>query len=234
MDHQAVYDKIWATFDQIAEREKQMSEINARFQAESLVQHARIQKKLDELAESSKRFDAQMIERDKRLDRMDEHLDRVDEQIDRVDRQIGELGNRLGEYVESMVALACETLFAERGIPVHEVSPNRLARRFGDSLELDLTVINDQMLVVVEVKSKLSEKHIKKFLKKLPKVPLFFPTYAGMRIMGAMAAMVVPDQVAKQAMKSGLFVIAPSGDSVRLLNPVAFKPRLWNNTSHLS
>ncbi|MBF0137978.1 MAG: hypothetical protein H7833_04465 [Magnetococcus sp. DMHC-1] len=203
MDQQAVIDRIWATLAQITEN-----------QAKSEAEHVRIQKNLDDLtaklrdlAESGKRLDAQM---------------------DRTDKQIGELGNRLGEYVESMVAPACETLFAERGIPVHEVSPNRLARRFGDSLELDLTVINDHLLVVVETKSKLSEKHIKKFLKKLPRVPLFFPTYAGMHIMGAVAAMVIPNQVAKLAMKSGLFVIAPSGDSVRLLNPMAFKPHVWN------
>ncbi|MBF0135759.1 MAG: hypothetical protein HQL65_05935, partial [Magnetococcales bacterium] len=77
MDYQAVFDKIWATLDRVTEK--------------SEAEHARIQKKLDYLAESSIRLDAQ---------------------IDRVDKQLGDMGNRLGEYVESMVAPACETLFA--------------------------------------------------------------------------------------------------------------------------
>ncbi|MEO5369336.1 MAG: hypothetical protein H7833_04600 [Magnetococcus sp. DMHC-1] len=221
MDYQAVYDKIWATLDrvtekhdriaekidQITEEQKQITASQLRSEAE----HIRIQKKMDDFAKISAERSA-----------------RVDAQIDRVDKQLGEMGNRLGEYVESMVAPACETLFAERGIPVHEVSPNRRVRRHGDSMELDLTVINDHLLVVVETKSKLTEKHIKKFLKKLPKVPIFFPTYANMHIMGAVAGMVIPDHVAQMAMKAGLFVIAPSGDTVRLLNPMAFKPRTWN------
>ncbi|MBF0137158.1 MAG: hypothetical protein H7833_18960 [Magnetococcus sp. DMHC-1] len=218
MDYQAVYDKIWTTLDRITERQDRiterqdrMEENYAKWQADLQAEHALTQQKFRELAE-----------------KIAESSARLDAQIDRVDKQLGELGNRLGEYVESMVAPACETLFAERGIPVHEVSPNRLARRFGDSLELDLTVINDHLLVVVETKSKLSEKHVKKFLKKLPRVPIFFPTYAGMHIMGAVASMVVPDQVARMAMKAGLFVIAPAGDSVRLLNPIDFKPHLWN------
>ncbi len=50
---------------------------------------------------------------------------------------------------------------------------------------------------------------------------------ADVRAMGAVAAMVVPRDVARHAYRQGLFVLAQSGDSVILLNDAKFQPKAW-------
>ncbi|GBF00492.1 hypothetical protein NIES298_47380, partial [Microcystis aeruginosa NIES-298] len=46
---------------------------------------------------------------------------KTDRQITRVSQEIGNLGGKWGRFVENMVAPACETLFLNRQIPVHQV-----------------------------------------------------------------------------------------------------------------
>ncbi len=44
--------------------------------------------------------------------------------------------------------------------------------------------------------------------------------------MGAVAAMVAPPEVARYAYRSGLYMLAQSGDTVALLNEGRFRPRV--------
>nr|NCS00572.1 DUF3782 domain-containing protein [Microcystis aeruginosa L311-01] len=45
---------------------------------------------------------------------------KTDRQITRLSKEIGNLGGKWGRFVENMVAPACETLFLNRQIPVHQ------------------------------------------------------------------------------------------------------------------
>ncbi|MEO5372628.1 MAG: hypothetical protein H7833_21385, partial [Magnetococcus sp. DMHC-1] len=104
-------------------------------------------------------------------------------------RKVGNLGERWGEFVEGMVAPACETMFIERGIPVHKVHPRTKAWLPGNRhMEIDLLVINDTAIMAVEVKSELQAKHVRKHLDKLVEFKEFYPEYASRRLMGAVAA----------------------------------------------
>ena len=53
------------------------------------------------------------------------------------------------------------------------------------------------------------------------------PRYAAVRAYGAVAAMVLPDEVGRYAYRRGLFVLAQTGDSVTILNDERFQPRAW-------
>lgn len=53
------------------------------------------------------------------------------------------------------------------------------------------------------------------------------PRYADVRAMGAVAAMVVPQDVARYAYRQGLFVLAQSGETVAILNDGKFQPKAW-------
>jgi hypothetical protein len=46
-------------------------------------------------------------------------------------------------------------------------------------------------------------------------------------LLGAVAAMVIPSDVARYAYRQGLFVIAQSGEDLAILNDDKFKPRAW-------
>ena len=45
--------------------------------------------------------------------------------------------------------------------------------------------------------------------------------------MGAVSAMVVPDEAARFAYRQGLFVLGQSGETVTIRNDGAFEPAVW-------
>ena len=72
------------------------------------------------------------VETDRTFQEMSAETDRqfkaTDIKIKEVSTLVGNLGGRWGEFVEGLVAPACETLFAQRGIPVHKISRNVKAK----------------------------------------------------------------------------------------------------------
>ncbi|MEO5339133.1 MAG: hypothetical protein H7837_01250 [Magnetococcus sp. MYC-9] len=166
-----------------------------------------LQRVLQELAESQKDTDRKIKEMSKNIDR---------------------LGGRLGEFVEGLVAPACETLFAERGIPVHMVSRRISAKRpDGRNMEIDLLVDNTDSVVVVEVKSKLTADDVRDHLEKMSHFKEFLPMYANKKAVGAVAAMVIEENVCRFAINSGLFVIEQAGETLRMANDEQFQPKVW-------
>jgi hypothetical protein len=133
----------------------------------------------------------------------------------------------LGEFVEWQVRPAVVRLFQERGIAVHELYPGASARRDGEAIEIDLLVVNTTEAVLVEVKSKLTQADVDEHLERLSKFKRLMPRYGDVQTMGAVAAMVVPEEVARYAYRQGLFVLAQSGESVVILNDQGFQPRAW-------
>jgi hypothetical protein len=157
----------------------------------------------------------------------DKQIKETDKQINRVSRQIGELGNRLGEFVEWQVRPAVVRLFQERGIDVHEFHPGISVKRDNEGLEVDLLVVNDRDAILVEVKSKLTQRDVDEHLQRLAKFKRLMPRFRDVKALGAVAAMVVPDEVASYAYRQGLFVLVQSGENVVILNDAEFTPQVW-------
>jgi hypothetical protein len=147
--------------------------------------------------------------------------------IDQVTEAIGKLGNRLGDFIEDAVRPAAVRLFRERGIDVHEVYQNVSSQRGEEGIEIDLLVVNDNEAVAIECKSHLTLDDVKEQLERLAKLKRLLPKYAGSRVLGAVAAMVVPDNVAKFAYRQGLFVIGQSGEQLLIRNDAQFVPKAW-------
>ncbi len=157
----------------------------------------------------------------------DRKFQETSREIKVVNESIGRLGNRLGDFVEEMVRPAAVRLFREQGIDVHEVHRGVEASRDGDDIEIDLLVVNTTDLVAVECKSLLSIDDVNQHLTNLNKLKRMLPTYAEKRVMGGVAAMVLPDNVGRYAYRHGLFVIAQSGDHLLIRNDAKFKPHVW-------
>ncbi|MBF0623873.1 MAG: hypothetical protein HQL82_03600 [Magnetococcales bacterium] len=208
-----------------AETERQLRESRAETERQLRESRAKAERDIEEtrrmLRESNAKADREIAESWRVL--------RETKQVVKdVSRQIGQLGSRWGEFVEGLVAPACATLFAERGVPVHKVSRRVEARLPGNRhMEIDLLVVNTIAVVLVEVKSKLRGDDIKEHLARLAEFKDFFPEYADKRILGAVAGIVVEENVDRYAMNEGLFVIVQSGDGVRLANEADFVPRSW-------
>ena len=151
----------------------------------------------------------------------------IKEQNRQLNEQLGKLGNRLGEFVEWQIRPAAVRLFQERGIDVHEFYPEVSVQRPEGGLEIDLLVVNNTEAVLIEVKSKLTQKDVDDHLERLGKFKQFMPRYRDVKALGAVGGMVVPDEVVRYAYRRGLFVLAQSGESVVILNDSQFKPQVW-------
>jgi len=149
--------------------------------------------------------------------------------VERISRDLGRLGNRLGEFVEEMVEPAVVALFQARGLKVHRTMQDLTCRDDDGRLlaQVDLAVIDSDTLIAVECKSHLSVDDVNEHLERLAHFKTYWPEYGGYKLLGAVAAMVVPEEVAAYAYRKGLFVLAPSGETMRLLNDEAFQPKAW-------
>jgi hypothetical protein len=140
---------------------------------------------------------------------------------------IDDLGGTWGLFVENLVAPACETLFLERGIPVHQVSQRIKKRKDGDTLEIDILVLNQEHTLVVEVKSRLSVADVQEFIADLQRFRDFFPEYSQNQLYGAVAGIIIDEGADRYAYRQGLFVLAQSGETIALLNNDEFQPKAW-------
>ncbi len=147
--------------------------------------------------------------------------------LQELSRKMGKLGNRLGEFVQEMVRPAVVRLFQARGLEVHIVSPNISVVRDEGAMEIDLLVTNDDVALAVECKSNLSVEDVDEHLQRMDKFKVLFHKFSDMQVMGAVAGMVVPDEVARYAYRKGLFVLAQSGDSIVIRNDEKFRPSVW-------
>ncbi|MBF0243178.1 MAG: DUF3782 domain-containing protein [Desulfamplus sp.] len=180
--------------------------------------------------ETDKKFqetDRQFKETDKKFQETDRQFKETDKQFKETDKKIGKLTNRLGEFIEEMVRPGAVRLFQERGIDVNQVSQNVILKRDNQVIEIDLLVVNGGELVAVECKSNLSIDDVNNHLNRLEKIKILSALYSKMRVMGAVAAMVIPENVSIYAYQKGLFVLCQSGDTMTILNDDKFKPKIW-------
>jgi len=182
---------------------------------------------LRKLALSSEETDRKMQETNRKMQETDLQMKETDRKLKEVTKAIGRLGNRLGEFVEEMVRPAVVRLFQQRGIAVHQVFRGAYAERDGDAMEIDLLVVNSVEVVLVEVKSELKADDVKEHISRLERFKKLFPQYAGFRVMGAVAGMVVAEETTRFAYRQGLFVLAQSGDTVTIRNDEDFQPVVW-------
>jgi hypothetical protein len=182
---------------------------------------------LKELAQSQQELSQSQQELSQAQQELSQAQKETDKQINRVSQQIGELGNRLGEFVEWQVRPAVVRLFQERGIDVHEFHPGISVKRDNEGLEIDLLVVNDTDAILVEVKSKLTQRDVDEHLQRLAKFKRLMPRFRDVKALGAVAAMIVPNEVASYACRQGLFVLVQSGENVIILNDAEFTPQIW-------
>ncbi|MFN6233019.1 DUF3782 domain-containing protein [Microcystis sp.] len=180
-----------------------------------------------ELSQSQQELSQSQQELSQAQKETDKQIKETDKQINRVSKQIGELGNRLGEFVEWQVRPAVVRLFQERGIDVHEFHPGISVKRDNEGLEIDLLVVNDTDAILVEVKSKLTQRDVDEHLQRLAKFKRLMPRFRDVKALGAVAAIIVPNEVASYACRQGLFVLVQSGENVIILNDAEFTPRVW-------
>ena len=185
----------------------------------------------DDILRLFQETDRTFQETDRKFQETDRKIQDVIEENRRVNRQvskqISELGGAWGRFVEDLVAPACERLFLERGIPVDQVSQRNKRHHAGDTLEIDVLVVNQGHVLAVEVKSRLSVADVNDFIADLERFSDFFPEYADMQRYGAVAGIGIESGADRYAYRRGLFVMAQSDDDIIILNDLNFQHQVW-------
>jgi hypothetical protein len=88
-------------------------------------------------------------------------------------------------------------------------------------------VVNDTEAVAIECKTLLSVDDVNEHLERLAKIKTLLPKSRDSRVLGAVAAMTIPDDVAKYAYRQGLYVIGQSGEQLVIRNDARFSPKAW-------
>ena len=169
---------------------------------------------------------------------LNQKFQETDKKFQETDKQFKETGKRIkeafdlftsqkGKLVESLVEGDLVRVLNERNIAVNHTL-RRMAGRKGDTdFEFDILAINGSEIVIVEVKTTLRPKYIKRFIEKLEKAKEWMPEYANNKIYGAVAFLQAEAEANRMAEKQGLFVINATGDSAIITNSLTFKPKAF-------
>ncbi len=177
-----------------------------------------------ELAASRAEFERAMQESREEYDR---RIAKLEKTVAETNKAVSALTTRWGRFVEELVEPAVIDLFQQRGIDVKEIHPRMRTRKQGFAMEIDIFAVDDDVAVLVECKSRLSQDDVDEFMEKLKRFKLSFPHYSAYRVFGAVAGIEINEGIDRYAEKNGLFVIRPSGDSVTIVNAPDFVPSAW-------
>lgn len=186
-----------------------------------------MEKSIREVWELFKETDQRFKETDQQIKATDRQIKETDRKVAEAIKAVADLGGKWGHFVEGLVAPATERLFKHWGIELDKVFTRVKARKNGGMMEIDVLAINGEYAVLIEVKSTLGMDDVKEHLAQLERFKTFFPEYRDRNILGAVAGIVIDEGVDRYAYQQGLFVIAQSGETVKILNDEKFKPRTW-------
>lgn len=178
-------------------------------------------------AEADRRAAESKAEFDRRAAEAEQRLARAEAIAAQANQAVNSLSSRWGRFVENIVAPAALRLFQERGIAVQEIYQRVRSARDALNLEVDILAVDDEVAVVIEVKSRLTQADIRQVLNTLGQFKTAFPHYANYQIYGAVAAIEIDRDVDSYAYNQGLFVIVQAGESVEINNAQNFTPRTW-------
>ncbi len=133
----------------------------------------------------------------------------------------------LGEFVEHLVMPTVVRLFQAQGLEVHEVHSDVTAKRDGQGIQVDLLVVNDGVLIAIECKSKMTTAYVDQHVERMNKLKRMLPAYRHHQAFGAVAALVMPNDVAEYAEEQGFYVLVQSGETLTLRNAPAFQAKAW-------
>jgi len=200
--------------------------------------------KLEELIykgfkETDERLAQHRREIDERLEEERQKTERqwrkTDKRIEQIHKQFGKELNgvteSLSRFSEQTVLAATKRLFSKRGIQLNPLYANFEGHLNGEKMETDVIGLGPECAVLIEVKLRLRQDDVEEFLdKKLPRFFEFFPYFRRPILYGGVAGMSIDKGVDRFAYKRGLFVIAQTGDNLRILNDKKFKPRSFAET----
>ena len=173
----------------------------------------------------------QMKETDRRMAETDRKMAETDRQMKETDRRMKKLQymftGHWGKLMEALVEGDLVNLLQKEGIQVNRTFPNIKGEFQGQRWEIDIVAVNGQEAVVVEVKTTLTQKDVKQFIKLMKLFTVLNPEHKDKKIYGAVAFLKANNSADIYAEKQGLYVIKAVGSSSSIVNKKSFKPKTF-------
>jgi len=150
----------------------------------------------------------------------DRKIRETDEQIKKTSREVGALGSRIGEIIEYMVGGNIVEQFQTLGIEITSLCRYKQFGKIGirgKCGEIDVLLENGDLVVLIEVKTRLTHDDVREQIELMEKYRLYGNERR--RILGAVAGAVIADNVVQFAHGQGLYVIVQSGEAVEIIPP---------------
>jgi len=161
-----------------------------------------------------------------------EQMKETDEQMKKTDKRIRQVTDGFGKFTEGLVEPNVLPLFKELGIKITGTG-TRVKRHYnGETMEVDILATGrmnkrENVIIFIEAKTDPTQRDIKDEIKHIGEFSKFFNEYRGRCVIGAIAGMKITKGVKEYAQKKGFYVLAPSGDTMAILNKKEFKPKIW-------
>jgi hypothetical protein len=158
-----------------------------------------------------------------------ETAEQIKEMGKETDRRLGSLTSRIGEIVENMVGggnIVKQFQALDIAIKSHSRDKTFGTRGTDESGQIDVFLENGDLVILIEVKTRLTAADVREHIERLEKYRLYGDDKR--RIVGAVAGAVVSDDVIKFAHRKGLYVIVQSGEAVKIVTPpMGFTAKEW-------
>ena len=136
--------------------------------------------------------------------------------------------SKFGWLTEGMALPSMQEILHER-FHINVIAPCIQASCNDRNMELDVLASSDDEAYIVEVKSHLKKRSLKKLLRALKNFPDFFPRQRGCKLYGILAAVDASPETRRRVLRHGLYFARIKDDVFRFDVPEGFRPRAFPN-----
>ncbi len=181
-----------------------------------------------QMFESNAKFEQQMSEFEETLKKNQEAAEKRDKEFD---KKLGNLTGFLGKFTEEMIRPNIIPMFQAKGINVETLLRSVVGKKEGkDYYEIDWLLIDTNIAIVVEVKTKFTRDDVDEHLERLNRISEIAPKHVLLNektLLGAAAGITFEDGADRYAYKKGLYVLKQTGNFVSIINEESFTPKEW-------
>ena len=227
-------DRMEKMMDRLVKSQKETDE-QMKKTDEQMKKNSEERKKTDEqIKETGEQMKRNSEERKKNSEQSLKDTEDLKKQIKETNKQLWWMWRSQEEVWIDLFRRNMKPMMRKRGIEVDNISTRfKSAIKLEDGTmldwEYDLMWINGKDIVVVEVKNKMRDDYITKFVnKQLPKFKTLFPQYKDYNLYGWIWWLIVWEHQEKKAEKAWLFVFTQGKDGTAvLINKPDFKAKVF-------
>ncbi len=163
--------------------------------------------------------DRQFKETDKKFAETTEKFLKTDKKFNQLEQHLQGISKTQGLDTEEFFLSSLKKTPKLGNINFDIVSRQAKKEKGSDTYQMDIFLENGNSVGIVEVKTKAKLDDLNQLDKLLTRFETFYTTHAGMKKYGAIAAKIMPENVEKEALRRGFFVLKQQGNHVEVMSP---------------